>query len=144
MRVFRLALVMLFVATSVFACTMQVHKARAHDHDRPDLNEWMSKLESPRSTCCSGDDAQAVDWRGKADGDCKVTSGNGNVEYAEQNAKGNYCVLVDGQWWLVPEVAVLTEGNRDGRALLWYYPTKGTDGNAIDLWIRCFLPGPGA
>jgi len=47
-------------------------------------------------------------------------------------------VLISGQWFTVPDGAVIKQANRIGYALVWYYFDNGA------LMIRCFLPGSGA
>ena len=49
-----------------------------------------------------------------------------------------YRVMVAGQWFTVPDGAVIKQANRIGYALVWYYFDNGA------LTIRCFLPGSGA
>jgi len=51
---------------------------------------------------------------------------------------GHYRVRIDGQWVVVPDVAVVTELNRFGPAVVWpYHDPDGT------TQIRCFMPGAG-
>ncbi len=86
------------------------------------LKGWFEKLRSGRGPCCSDADGTALsdmDWDMK---------------------DGRYRVRIEGQWWVVPEEAVVTEPNRAGRTMVWpvYYRELNT-GLRID--VRCFLPG---
>ena len=91
--------------------------ALAHDHDHPELNEWMKGLYSGKGVCCSGHDATVLtdsDWESRA---------------------GRYRVRIDGEWVDVPPDAVVDAPNMDGRTLVW--PTRGY----LGVTIRCFMPG---
>ena len=81
------------------------------------LKQWFDSLRSGKGPCCSDADGYAlsdVDWE----------SGN-----------GHYRVRIEGQWYDVPEDAVITEPNRVGRTMVW--PIRGYQG----MTIRCFMPG---
>ena len=81
------------------------------------LKQWFDSLRSGKGPCCSGADGSAVsdvDWESKS---------------------GHYRVRVDGDWFDVPDDAVITEPNRVGRTMVW--PIRGYQG----LSIRCFMPG---
>jgi hypothetical protein len=85
------------------------------------LHAWFDQLASGKGLCCSFADGVSipdVDWDTEGD---------------------HYRVRLDGQHWIVvPDSAVVTEPNRDGRAFVW--PYQDTDGVTQ---IRCFLPGAG-
>ncbi len=53
--------------------------------------------------------------------------------------KGNYRVRIYGQWFVVPDDAVVNEPNRFGSAVVWPYNDRY--GNTQ---IRCFMPGAGS
>jgi len=89
----------------------------AHDHSRPDLNAWFDSLKSGKGPCCSVADGTAI-----ADADWEST-------------RGHYRVRIEGEWYDVPDDAVITEPNRVGRTMVW--PIKGWGG----MTIRCFMPG---
>jgi hypothetical protein len=94
------------------------HFAGAHDHSRPDLDNWFNRLQSGKGLCCSNNDGTAladVDWEVK---------------------NGKYRVRLDSEWIVVPDDAVITEPNRAGRTMVW--PLRGS----LGLTIRCFMPGP--
>lgn len=81
------------------------------------LKQWFDSLRSGKGPCCSDADGSAVsdvDWESKS---------------------GRYRVRVDGEWYDVPDDAVITEPNRVGRTMVW--PIRGYQG----LTIRCFMPG---
>lgn len=112
MRWLRLGFVMLVAATPL---------AQARDPDgryaNSPLKQWFDSLRSGKGPCCSDADGSAVsdvDWESK---------------------DGHYRVRLDGQWFDVPDDAVITEPNRAGRAMVW--PIRGYMG----ITIRCFMPG---
>jgi hypothetical protein len=81
------------------------------------LKQWFDSLRSGKGPCCSDADGSAVsdvDWESKS---------------------GHYRVRIDGEWYDVPDDAVITEPNRVGRTMVW--PIRGYQG----LSIRCFIPG---
>jgi len=86
------------------------------------LKEWFDSLRSSKGPCCSDADGTAlsdVDWETK---------------------DGHYRVRIDGQWWDVPDEAVIREPNRAGRTMVWpvFY---GSRNSTIRVDIRCFMPG---
>jgi hypothetical protein len=102
------------------------HGAAARDFDgryaNSPLHSWFESLRSGKGPCCSDADGTAlsdVDWEAK---------------------DGHYRVRIEGQWWNVPDEAVITEPNRAGRTMVWpvYYRSVGT---SLRVEIRCFMPG---
>lgn len=86
------------------------------------LKPWFDTLKSAKGLCCSDADGTAlsdVDWKSK---------------------DGRYQVQLEGQWWDVPEDAVITEPNRAGRTMVWPVVYRGL-GAAVRIEIRCFMPG---
>jgi hypothetical protein len=84
------------------------------------LKEWFDRLASKNGLCCAfadGVGVQDVDW---------------------DSQEGHYRVRIYGQWFVVPDAAVVTEPNRFGPAVVWPY----TDRFGITR-IRCFIPGAG-
>jgi hypothetical protein len=81
------------------------------------LKEWFDSLRSGKGPCCSDADGSAVS----------------DVDWESRN--GHYRVRIEGEWFDVPEEAVITEPNRIGRTMVW--PLHGYGG----LTIRCFMPG---
>jgi hypothetical protein len=95
--------------------------AKARDLDgryaNSPLKQWFDSLRSGKGPCCSDADGSAVsdvDWESKG---------------------GHYRVRIEGEWYDVPDDAVITEPNRVGRTMVW--PMRGYQG----LTIRCFMPG---
>jgi hypothetical protein len=98
-----------------------------HSHARDDgrfanspLKEWFDRLASRNGLCCAfadGVSVQDVDW---------------------DSQQGHYRVRIYGQWFVVPDAAVVTEPNRFGPAVVWPYNDR--NGNTQ---IRCFMPGAG-
>ena len=86
------------------------------------LKQWFDSLSSKKGPCCSDADGSAVsdaDWETK---------------------DGKYRVRLEGQWWRVPDEAVITEPNRAGRTMVWPVYYRSLDKlDRID--IRCFMPG---
>lgn len=93
------------------------------------LKPWFDLLHSKKGYCCSDADGTAlsdVDWLAPGQAD---------------NDTSHYKVRIEGQWWIVPDDAVITEPNRVGKTMVW--PVYKRTGDHIDyLDIRCFMPGP--
>jgi hypothetical protein len=84
------------------------------------LKEWFDHLGSRNGLCCAfadGVNVQDVDW---------------------DTQEGHYRVRIHGEWFVVPDDAVVTEPNRFGPAVVW--PYNDCYGNTQ---IRCFIPGAG-
>jgi len=86
------------------------------------LKQWFDSLRSGKGPCCSDADGTTlsdVDWETK---------------------DGHYRVRIEGQWWDVPDEAVIKEPNRAGRTMVWpiYY---GVTNSTVRVEIRCFMPG---
>lgn len=69
------------------------------------LKGWFDSLHSGKGPCCSDADGTAlsdIDWEAR---------------------DGHYRVRIEGQWWDVPDDAVIREPNRAGRTMVWpiYY-----------------------
>lgn len=90
--------------------------ARAHDHANPANNEWLKSLTSKNKTlCCDGNDTDAIeDWDTK---------------------DNRYRVKFRGQWFDVPDDALVDDAKKGVEALLWM--NKGYSG----VSVRCFKPG---
>jgi hypothetical protein len=104
---------------ALLAIAAQVGHTRDLDgrYARSPLKEWFDSLRSGKGPCCSDADGSAVsdvDW---------------------ESSNGRYRVRIEGEWFDVPEDAVITEPNRVGRTMVW--PIRGYAG----LTIRCFMPG---
>jgi len=102
------------------------HTAAARDVDgrfaNSPLHNWFESLHSEKGPCCSDADGTAlsdVDWEAR---------------------DGHYRVRIEGEWWDVPDEAVIREPNRAGRTMVWpiYYRATNTP---VRVEIRCFMPG---
>lgn len=101
----------------------QRHVKRIRDDGRyaqvnPEIKQWFNTLTNQKGgLCCSMADGFSVDdpqWDRNGD---------------------HYRVFLDGQWFDVPEQAVVSGGNRIGRAIVWPVKSEGV------TFIRCFMPG---
>jgi hypothetical protein len=77
-----------------------------------------------------------TDDRGR--GCCATADGFRPDEVEWDMTDSAYRVLINGQWFKVPDGAVIKETNKIGYALVWYFVDNGA------VTIRCFLPGSGA
>ncbi len=96
---------------------LSVTKVLAHHEGQPNAR-WFNDLRSDGGAlCCSGNDGLTLsdpDWESK---------------------DGHYRVRIEGEWIVVPDHAVVTVPNIDGRAHVW--PMRGMTG----VSVRCFMPG---
>jgi len=115
-----------FITLVVIGCLtlfwIAVRPAHGHDHSRPSLNGWFDSLRSGKGPCCSNADGTVlsdVDWDSK---------------------DGHYRVRIEGEWWDVPDEAVLKQPNEAGPAMVWpmYYRAIGAP---VRIEIRCFIVG---
>lgn len=75
----------------------------------------------------------------------KDKNGNGCCDTADgfpadvewDTEREHYRVRIEGAWYAVPPTAVLTEPNRLGYPMVWYWLQDGVP------QIRCFIPGAG-
>jgi hypothetical protein len=99
------------------------------------LKQWFDQLASGKGLCCSfadGKKVEDVDWTVKNEGQaCEALP-------SEDGAPSDYCVRLEGHWWIVPERALVLDPNRFGPAVVW--PTYS--GGAL-IGVRCFIPGAG-
>lgn len=100
----------------VILLVLLVSPSRAHDHSRPGLKDWLTTLHSKNKTwCCDGNDTDAIeDWETKGD---------------------RYRVKFRGEWFDVPDSAIVDGPNKGVDAMLWM--NKGFSGFSV----RCFMPG---
>lgn len=78
----------------------------------------------------------------KGQGCCDTADGYpANVDYDVRT--GKYWVYIVNGWYEVPEDAILTQPNKLGRAMVWWYPGYDMNNNLLPK-IRCFIPGSGA
>jgi hypothetical protein len=118
------------LAAAVF---LGISKAYPHDLMRPELNAWFKSLKNKLGEpCCdTGDGEHAVtEW---------------------DMAKGGYKVLLKhphwpnepGQWFDVPEDALINQPNLSGVAMVWWWPSYDSGDGSMTPTFRCFIPGPG-
>ena len=82
------------------------------------LKPWFDSLASGRGLCCSFADGVRIE----------------DVDWDTQD--GHYRVRLHGKWVVVPEMALVTEPNKFGPAVVW--PFLEVSGN---VQIRCFMAG---
>jgi hypothetical protein len=75
------------------------------------------------------------------EGCCDTADGH-PTEYQWDIAGSRYKVRIEGEWYDVPDEAVVGGPNKLGYATVWYWRSWKIDGTMI-AHIRCFLPGPG-
>lgn len=112
----RLAIALLTAAACLFSSPTEARDDGRYANSP--LKDWFNGLRSLKGACCSfadGVSIRDVDWD---------TSGD------------HYRVRIDGDWYDVPDEAVVQEPNRLGPAVVW--PYRGASGK----WeIRCFMAG---
>ena len=115
---------LVFCLVALAIAVLIIGKAHAHDHSRPELNDWYKSLNSGKGPCCDGSDF-----------------GNGTAVTLDdpdwESRDGHYRVRIEGEWTDVDDSAVLNIPNRDGRAIVWFYHLNGHPA------ARCFIPGAG-
>lgn len=116
--------VIFIVAGVVVLLAFVTHACVARDDgryaDNP-LHAWFDGLASGKGPCCSFADGLTIrdpDW---------------------DSQDGHYRVMLNGEWQIVPDDALVTEPNKFGPAVVW--PYMDSTGRML---IRCFLPGAGA
>jgi len=87
----------------------------------PDIKRWVEGLTDEKGRGC-----------------CATADGFRPDEVEWDMSENAYRVMISGQWFTVPDGAVIKQAKRIGYALVWYYFENGA------LTIRCFLPGSGA
>lgn len=116
------------IGAALLMASFAVKPAHARDDGRyanSPLKPWFDQLKSGKGLCCSDADGYAVsdpDWDTKRDGD-----------------RVHYRVRIEGNWYDVPDDAVITEPNRAGRTMVW--PIRSWESGEPKFWIRCFMPG---
>ena len=128
-----IAIRILFPILLGFFLMYAVQRSWAHDPDNPALNDWYQSLHSNSgSPCCDGKDFD------------KGTAAHVETENWETQNKtdSHFRVRLDGTWEDVPDSAVVSVPNKDGRALVWFYTARGwKNPDSIAHIIRCFMPG---
>jgi hypothetical protein len=68
---------------------------------------------------------------------CCDTADGFPAEVEWDTKENRYRVRIEGVWYVVPDSAVLTEPNRLGQPMVWYWLQNGVP------QIRCFIAGAG-
>jgi hypothetical protein len=66
---------------------------------------------------------------------CDITDGRALVDADWRSFEGHYQVKYQDMWLDVPESSVITEPNRLGQTIVWFYFNNGVPS------VTCFLPG---
>jgi hypothetical protein len=112
----------------IVGCGVGLGPAHARDDGRfrnidPEIKAWVKGLTDKHGEgCCDTADGYPAE-----------------VEW--DNDTGKYRVRLDGQWYDVPDDAVIEQPNRLGYAVVWWYQTH--NGHQLVPKIKCFLPGAG-
>jgi len=125
-RQHRIVVAALALAVCLSGHALKPHAAAARDLDgryaNSPLKSWFEGLHSRKGPCCSDADGTAlsdVDWEAR---------------------DGHYRVRIEGQWWDVPEEAVIREPNRSGRTMVWPVYYRELD-SYLRVEVRCFIAG---
>ena len=108
------------IAASAIGIVLSAHARDDGRYADQKLHDWFQGLASKKGLCCSFADGSSI-----SDVDWDVRD-------------GRYLVRLHGEWIVVPDAALVTEGNKFGPAIVW--PYMDSDGK---IQIRCFLPGGG-
>jgi hypothetical protein len=91
-------------------------------------------------------DPATRDWvqglKDKTGQGCCDTADGQPAEYEWDIAGNRYRVRIEGQWYDVPDEAVINGPNKLGYATVWTWWVWELNGKKTHH-IRCFLPGPG-
>jgi hypothetical protein len=113
---------MLLATTLVLVCVgSQARDNGQYAQTSPEIKRWVEGLTDSRGAGC-----------------CATADGFRPEEVEWDMTENAYRVMIDGQWFTVPDGAVVKEPNRIGYAIVWYWVDSGK------INIRCFLPGTGA
>lgn len=119
------ALTIFMVAAFLFwVLTLIVYGKDDGRYANSPLKPWFDSLESGYGLCCSVADGRKVE--------------DPDIDMTGSKCSEAICVRVDGEWYDVPDKAILKVPNRYGPAVVW--PMTGPAGGT---YIRCFLPGAG-
>ncbi len=111
---------LLISVTACLAYLVWYEPSIAHDHLRPQLDDWFFSLHNQNGyPCCDTSEAIRVedpDW---------------------ESHGGHYRVRLGVEWFDVPDNAVVKGPNLSGHTLVWpsHFTDKTPDG------VRCFMPG---
>jgi hypothetical protein len=113
----------LLIISLVLACSVgtQARDNGQYSDVSPDIKRWVESLTDDKGRGC-----------------CATADGFRPEEVEWDMVENAYRVMIDGQWFKVPDGAVIRQANRIGYAIVWYFVDNGA------ITIRCFLPGSGA
>jgi hypothetical protein len=115
------------LAAAALVCLASATAARdngRYANTDPALKAWVKELTDKKGNgCCDTADGYPAEVEWDID-------------------TGRYRVRIEGEWYDVPDDALIERPNRLGYAMVWYYPTFEADGR-FKPKIRCFLPGAG-
>ena len=128
---------------ALIAVYLSTTPACAHDHNHPELKGWFEGLQSGRGICCDGEEVlhlADVDWeRQHKEGSHIRVRVPKDEESFKRALAGDQ--NIETVWVDVNDNAVIDDiPNKTGVPLVW--PGYYRDINIV--WIRCFMPGPGA
>lgn len=130
---------------ALFAILITAGPAAAHDHSRPDMDEWFMGLRSEHGPCCDGPTGPNKDALHLRDADWE-TQNKENSHYrvrVPKDYEGFHRALngevVETEWVDVPDSALVQVPNIAGSVLVW--PAYGSGSYYIGSRIRCFMPG---
>lgn len=103
---------------------MGIAGASAHDNMSQELNGWLKGLKNKSGEGC-----------------CDTADGY-PAEAQWDRTTNKYRVFIEGEWYEVPDHAIIEKPNRIGYAMVWWYPSSNTVGKRTPN-IRCFIPGAG-
>ena len=115
---------MAILIITLIALGLMLDPAPAHDKTHPvtpQQKSWFDSLKSNKGPCCADADGNVLqdsDWESK---------------------DGHYRVFIEGQWFAVPDEAVLKQPNMYGPTMVWGYPIRTT--KELRYEILCFIPG---
>ena len=116
-----LARIVLAITIVLASAATQARDNGQYSQVSPDIKRWVEGLTDTQGRGC-----------------CATADGFRPDEVEWDIAENSYRVMIAGEWFTVPDGAVIKETNRIGYALVWYYVSNGS------VFIRCFLPGSGA
>jgi hypothetical protein len=103
---------------AILALLLPIRDNGQYAQTSPEIHQWFNMLKNGKGgLCCSMADGFSID------------------DPSWDRVGDHYRVQVNGKWIDVPEQAVVSGGNRIGRAIVWPVTTEGV------TFIRCFMPG---
>lgn len=117
-------MVSILLIAVLLGITVASHARDDGRYAKSPLKPWFDSLKSGKGPCCSDADGTAL-----SDPDWKVVD-------------GHYQVHIEGQWYTVPDDAILKQPNMYGRTMVWPVISRDALTNKIiKLEVRCFIVG---